>query len=91
MPIKISKKVVAKKPSLAQHEYYCPFDKEVLYYLYLDDILFGLGSDRWVYCPNCGRIFILSNSNGFHQGVLEDIEILVKEEATKCQTKKTKK
>lgn len=77
MAIKLSFDVIAKKPSLAQHEYYCPFDKSIMYYLYKDNILFGLCSDRWFYCNKCKSMFILSNSHGFHQETLDDVKIIM--------------
>lgn len=52
----------AKKPRMAQYEYYCFFcyRSPALLYLYVDvekNIYFGLGLDQWLYCPKCKTIF----------------------------------
>ena len=62
-----------ERPSPAQYEYFCPFCKTLLLYVYDGKYLFGLCSDRWLYCQDCKKKFVLSQTNGFHQAELDEV------------------
>ena len=65
----------AIEPTPAQFKYYCPRGKTLLLYLWEGDYLFGLCSDRWVYCPDCKKKFIISQTNGFREAELDSVII----------------
>lgn len=58
-------------PKGNQFEYYCPYCKCVLYYIWHESKLIGMGLDKWIHCDECKRDFKVS-INGFREFVLND-------------------
>lgn len=69
-------KAEAQLPNGFQDDYYCPYCKSGLYYLWNNGHLIGLGLNRWVYCKDCEKTFTLE-LHGFRENKL-DMEIVVK-------------
>ena len=68
-------KVEALKPNGFQDNYYCPYCKRELLYLWKDGHLIGIGLSRWVYCDNCKKKFKLSLYGIQEQEVEFNIEV----------------
>ena len=55
--------VEARKPLGGQEDYFCPYCKKKLFYLWSTNgeiqRLIGIGLSRWVYCNKCKRKFKL--------------------------------
>ena len=64
-------KIKAEKHKWSQQVYYCPYcSRTNLLYLWKDNLLLGLGLDKWLYCSKCKRKFT-KGVYGIHEQKLD--------------------
>ena len=56
----MKQKIHYKKPLFYQRNYYCPYCKKLLTYLWCEKLVLGISLDRWVYCSKCKTHFKIS-------------------------------
>ncbi len=59
-----------KEPEGHQHQFYCPYCKKDLTFIWIGDRLLGLCLDNWVYCSKC-KLHFKIGIGGFRQYKLE--------------------
>ena len=70
-------KIHYKKPEFYLAVFFCPYCKRDLIYVWIGEILLGLGLDKWVYCSSCKKHFKIGMW-GFREYKL-DVKIQKKE------------
>ena len=63
-------KLSYRKAHPFEKQFYCPYCKKEITYVFNKKILIGIGLDRWTYCSECQRYFRLG-IGGFREYSLE--------------------